>query len=151
MVKQFWTDVIWGDIDYMFIDCPPGTGDVPLTVFQSIKIDGIIIIATPQELVSMIVEKAVNMANMMKIPVLGIIENMSYVVCPDCKKRIDIFGAGKTAAVAEKFRLPMLGTVPFDAVISKAADAGDMDNARVDYLTAASDIIECGLPVVGHK
>lgn len=151
MVKQFWTDVIWGDVDYMFIDCPPGTGDVPLTVFQSIKVDGIIVVATPQELVSMIVEKAVNMANLMKIPVLGVIENMSYVVCPDCNKRIDIFGAGKTAAVAEKFRLPMLGTVPFDAAITKAADTGDMDNASVDYLVAASDIIECGLPVAAHK
>ena len=95
MVKQFWTDVIWGDVDYMFIDCPPGTGDVPLTVFQSIKIDGIVVVTTPQELVSMIVEKAVNMANMMKIPVLGIVENMSFVVCPHCNDRIDVFGTVK--------------------------------------------------------
>ena len=147
MVKQFWTDVIWGDVDYMFIDCPPGTGDVPLTVFQSVKVDGIVVVTTPQELVSMIVEKAVNMANMMKIPVLGLVENMSYAVCPDCGKRIDIFGSGKTQAVAEKFGLPLLASVPIDTRIVEAIDGGRVEELDVDYLTAAVDILESGLPV----
>ncbi len=149
MVKQFWTDVIWGDVDYMFIDCPPGTGDVPLTVFQSIKVDGIVVVATPQDLVSMIVEKAVNMANMMKIPVLGIVENMSYVVCPHCGDKINIYSApGKTgvAKVAEKFSLPMLAEVPYDAKIVGACDGGKIEDIDVDYLDAAADIIEAGLP-----
>ncbi len=148
MVKQFWTDVIWGDVDYMFIDCPPGTGDVPLTVFQSIKVDGIVVVTTPQELVSMIVEKAVNMANMMKIPVLGIVENMSYAVCPDCGKRINIFGDGKTQAVAEKFRLPLLASVPIDTRIVEAVDGGSVEKLDVDYLEPAADILESGLPIV---
>ena len=147
MVKQFWTDVVWGDVDYMLIDCPPGTGDVPLTVFQSIKVDGIIVVATPQELVSMIVEKAVNMANLMKIPVLGIVENMSYVLCPHCGERIDVFGKGKTAAVAQKFGLPMLASVPFDSKIAEHVDAGRIEELDVDYVRAAVDIIESGLPV----
>lgn len=147
MVKQFWTDVIWGDVDYMFIDCPPGTGDVPLTVFQSIKVDGIIVVTTPQELVSMIVEKAVNMANMMKVPVLGIVENMSYVVCPDCGKRINVFGESKTAKTAEKFGLPLLAEIPYDAQIVSACDSGNAESIKVDYLDAAADIIESGLPV----
>lgn len=148
MVKQFWTDVIWGDVDYMFIDCPPGTGDVPLTVFQSIKVDGIVVVTTPQELVSMIVEKAVNMANMMKIPVLGIVENMSYAVCPDCGKRIDIFGTGKTSEVVKKFGLPLLAEVPLDTRIVEAIDGGNVEKLDVDYLAAACDILESGLPVV---
>lgn len=151
MVKQFWTDVIWGDVDYMFVDCPPGTGDVPLTVFQSLKVDGIIVVTTPQELVSMIVEKAVNMANMMKIPVLGIVENMSYVACPDCGKRIRMFGEGKTAKTAEKFGLPLLAEIPYDANIVGSCDAGDAENIKVDYLDAAADILESGLPVNTHE
>ncbi|MCH5155329.1 MAG: Mrp/NBP35 family ATP-binding protein [Clostridiales bacterium] len=150
MVKQFWTDVIWGDVDYMFIDCPPGTGDVPLTVFQSIKIDGIVVVTTPQSLVSMIVEKAVNMANMMKIPVLGIVENMSYVVCPDCGKRIDVFGNGKAVGdVAQKFGLPVLAEIPYDARLVEAADGGKMDD-EFDYIAPAADILESGLPVKAH-
>lgn len=148
MVKQFWTDVIWGDIDYMFVDCPPGTGDVPLTVFQSIKVDGIVVVTTPQELVSMIVEKAVNMANMMKIPVLGIVENMSYAVCPDCGKRINVFGNGKAVeAVAQKFGLPLLAEIPYDAKIVRAADGGKIEELSVGYVDGAIDILESGLPV----
>lgn len=148
MVKQFWTDVIWGGVDYMFVDCPPGTGDVPLTVFQSIKVDGIVVVATPQELVSMIVEKAVNMANMMKIPILGIVENMSYVVCPHCGERIDVYGSGKSVgAVAKKFGIPLLAEVPHDIRIVQAADSGKIEDLQVDYLAAAADILESGLPV----
>lgn len=151
MVKQFWTDVIWGDVDYMFIDCPPGTGDVPLTVFQSIKIDGIVVVTTPQELVSMIVEKAVNMANLMKIPVLGIVENMSYVVCPDCNKRINVFGDGKAVgAVAQKFGLPVLAEIPYDAKVVSAADGGRFDTEVIEYIEPAADILESGLPVSKH-
>lgn len=151
MVKQFWTDVIWGDVDYMFIDCPPGTGDVPLTVFQSIKVDGIVVVATPQELVSMIVEKAVNMANMMKIPVLGIVQNMSYVVCPHCSERIDVFGSGKAVgAIAEKFGLPILAEIPYDSAIVAAADGGKLGSLDVDYAIGAADILESGLPTETH-
>ncbi|MDE7463753.1 MAG: Mrp/NBP35 family ATP-binding protein [Clostridiales bacterium] len=151
MVKQFWTDVIWGDVDYMFVDCPPGTGDVPLTVFQSIKVDGIIVVTTPQELVSMIVEKAVNMANLMHVPVLGLVENMSYVLCPDCGKKLDLFGSGKTAEIAKKYRLPLLASIPYDASIVKASDSGKLDDLKVDYADAAADIIESGLPVAERK
>lgn len=147
IVKQFWTDVIWGDVDYLLIDCPPGTGDVPLTVFQSIKVDGIVIVASPQELVSMIVEKAVNMAGMMKVPMLGIVENMSYALCPHCGERIDIFGSGKIEAVAQKFGLPILASIPFDGKIAEHADCGKIEKLDVDYLHAAADIIESGLPV----
>lgn len=148
MVKQFWTDVIWGDVDYMFVDCPPGTGDVPLTVFQSIKVDGIIVVSTPQELVSMIVEKAVNMANMMKIPVLGLAVNMSYVVCPHCGVRIDVYGTGNAVqAIASKFGLPVLAEIPFDGAISAAADGGRTEDADLSCVAPAADILESGLPV----
>lgn len=148
MVKQFWTDVVWGDVDYMFVDCPPGTGDVPLTVFQSIKVDGIVIVATPQELVAMIVEKAVNMANMMKIPILGMVENMSYFVCPHCGERIDIYGSEKSAkSVSQKFGIPLLAEIPHDARIVQAADSGNIEELDVNYLAAAADILESGLPV----
>ena len=151
MVKQFWTDVIWGDVDYMFIDCPPGTGDVPLTVFQSIKVDGIVVVTTPQSLVAMIVEKAVNMANMMKIPVLGIVQNMSYVVCPDCNKRINVFGSvSAVGEVAQKFGLPLLAEIPYDARLAAAADGGKMDVEQFDYILSAADILESGLPIIGH-
>ena len=113
-VKQFWTDVAWGEVDYMFVDMPPGTGDVPLTVFQSLPVDGIIVVTSPQELVGMIVEKAVNMAKMMNIPVLGIVENMSWVACPDCGKKIFPFGESKTAAVALEHGIPLLAQLPLD-------------------------------------
>lgn len=148
MVKQFWTDVIWGDVDYMFIDCPPGTGDVPLTVFQSIKVDGIVVVATPQALVSMIVEKAVSMANMMKIPVLGIVENMSYIVCPDCGKRINALGDGSAIrAAAEKFGLPLLAEVPYDERVVVAADGGKMGETSIEYIMPVADLLERSLPV----
>ena len=123
-VKQFWTDVIWNDVDYMFVDMPPGTGDVPLTVFQSIPVDGIIIVTSPQDLVSMIVQKAVKMAGMMNIPVLGIVENMSYAVCPDCGKKIMIYGESHTADIAETYHIPLLAQLPFDPALAKCCDLG---------------------------
>ncbi len=143
MVKQFWTDVIWDDVDYMFVDMPPGTGDVPLTVFQSIKLDGIIIVTSPQDLVSMIVEKAVKMANKMNIRIYGVVENMSYIVCPDCGKEIDIFGSGKVDKVARDFSLKVLGKIPMDKSIATAVDMGDVESidARA-YLAPALDAIE---------
>lgn len=141
MVKQFWTEVNWGEVDFMFVDMPPGTGDVPLTVFQSIKVDGIIVVTSPQELVSMIVEKAVKMANMMKIKVLGIVENMSYVVCPDCGKKIEIFGSGKTEEVAKRFGIDVLAKLPFDAKIASAVDKGEVENLNISYLDKAVEKI----------
>lgn len=138
MVKQFWTDVIWGDVDYMFVDMPPGTGDVPLTVFQSIKLDGIIIVTSPQELVSMIVEKAVKMANKMNIKIYGVVENMSYIKCPDCGKEIDVFGTSKVDEVATDFDLKVLGRLPIDSAIAKAVDAGNIESLTdINYLDAA--------------
>ena len=142
-VKQFWTDTIWNDIDYMFIDCPPGTGDVPLTVFQSIPIDGIVIVSSPQELVSMIVEKAANMAKMMEIPVYGIVENMSYVKCPDCGKEIKVFGESHIEEIAEKFGYDLLGRIPMDPKISALVDRGMIELMENDYMdNAAQRIIE---------
>ena len=123
-VKQFWTDVIWGDVDCMFIDMPPGTGDVPLTVFQSVPVDGVIIVASPQELVSMIVEKAVNMAGMMNIPVLGLVENMSYIVCPDCGKEIHAFGESHLDEIARKHQITLTARLPIDPKLAAACDAG---------------------------
>ena len=142
MVKQFWTDVVWNDIDYMFIDMPPGTGDVPLTVFQSLPVDGIVIVTTPQELVSMIVSKAANMADMMKIPVLGVVENMSYVVCPDCGKKIYVFGEGKANEVAADFGYEVLGDVPMDQKLASLCDNGIIELMENGYLDAACDKIE---------
>ena len=124
IVKQFWTDVIWGDVDYMFIDMPPGTGDVPLTVFQSIPVDGIVIVASPQELVGMIVEKAVNMASMMNIPVLALIENMSYIICPDCGKEIHVFGESRIETIAEKHGISTVAKLPIDPKLAAACDKG---------------------------
>ena len=121
-VKQFWTDVIWHDEDVLFIDMPPGTGDVALTVFQTIKLDGLIIVTSPQELVSMIVEKAVNMAKLMDIPVLGLVENFSYILCPDCGKQIPLFGESHVEEVAEHFGLPILGKLPLDPRLASACD-----------------------------
>lgn len=123
-VTQFWTDVIWGDIDYMFIDMPPGTGDVPLTVFQSIPVDGIIIVTSPQELVSMIVAKAVNMAKMMNIPIIGLVENMSYTKCPDCGKEIKLFGEGHIEEIAETYGVETTSKLPIDHKIAAACDKG---------------------------
>lgn len=128
MVKQFWTDVIWGDTDYMFIDMPPGTGDVPLTVFQSIPVDGIIVVTSPQELVSMIVEKAVNMAKAMSIPILGIVENMSYFKCDECGKEHEIFGKSHIDNVAGNFAIDLVCRLPIDPKIAEMSDKGQGDN-----------------------
>ena len=125
-VKQFWTDVVWGDIDYMFVDMPPGTGDVALTVFQSLPVDGIIIVTSPQELVSMIVSKAVNMARQMNIPIIGIVENMSYIKCPDCGKEIKMFGESRIEETAAEFGLPVLGRLPLDPKVAAAYDDGEI-------------------------
>ena len=127
-VMQFWTDVIWKDVDLLFIDMPPGTGDVPLTVFQSIPISGIVIVTTPQDLVKMVVEKAVNMANIMHVPVLGLVENMSYLSCPDCGKKIEVFGASKAKAIAAEYAIPAVARMPLDPNISKLADAGRIED-----------------------
>ena len=141
-VKQFWTDVIWQDVDYMFVDMPPGTGDVPLTVFQSIPLSGIIIVTSPQELVSMIVSKAVTMAQMMNVPILGIVENMSYVKCPDCGKEIRVFGESHVEEVAEKYGLQVLGRIPMDPDLAKNCDAGLAELYTGDWLEAAADAAE---------
>ncbi|MBE7078373.1 MAG: Mrp/NBP35 family ATP-binding protein [Clostridiales bacterium] len=127
-VMQFWTDVIWKDVDLLFIDMPPGTGDVPLTVFQSIPISGIVIVTTPQDLVKMVVEKAVNMANIMHVPVLGLVENMSYLSCPDCGKKIEVFGASKAKAIAAEYAIPAVARMPLDPNISNLADAGRIED-----------------------
>ena len=133
-VMQFWTDVIWRDVDILFIDMPPGTGDVPLTVFQSIPLAGIVIVTTPQDLVKMVVEKAVNMANMMNVPVLGLVENMSYLTCPDCGKKIEIFGESKAKSIAAEYGIPAIARMPLDATISKLADAGRIEDYETDAL-----------------
>ena len=140
-VKQFWTDVIWDDVDYMFVDMPPGTGDVPLTVFQSLPIDGIIVVTSPQELVSMIVGKAVKMAEMMDIPILGIVENMSYLKCPDCGKKISVFGESKIDETAKQYGLDVLGRIPIDPSIAQKCDEGNVEKIGADYLNAAFDAV----------
>jgi len=141
-VKQFWTDVIWEDVDYMFVDMPPGTGDVPLTVFQSLPVDGIIIVTSPQDLVSMIVSKAVKMANMMHIPVLGFVENYSYLQCPDCGKKINVFGKSHLDDVAAKFGLPILARLPIDPKVAESYDNGLMETVDTELLKDAIDIIK---------
>ncbi|MBR5311414.1 MAG: Mrp/NBP35 family ATP-binding protein [Clostridia bacterium] len=140
-VKQFWTDVVWGDVDYMFIDMPPGTGDVPLTVFQSIKLDGIVIVTTPQDLVSMIVGKAVNMANLMNIPVIGLVENMSYVKCPDCGRELHVFGKSKAEEVCAKYDIPLLARMPIDERLASLIDHGVIELMENDYLEGAADAV----------
>lgn len=141
-VKQFWQEVIWSDVDCMFVDMPPGTGDVPLTVFQAIPVDGIVVVTSPQELVSMIVAKAVKMAQMMDIPVIGIVENMSYVECPGCKERIEVFGKSHVDEVAAQYHLPVLGKIPMTPEIAAASDAGDIENLEGDWLDGAVSAIE---------
>lgn len=133
-VKQFWTDVIWGDVDYMFVDMPPGTGDVPLTVFQSLPVDGVIVVTSPQDLVSMIVTKAVNMARMMSIPVLGLVENYSYFQCPDCGSRHAIFGESHLDQVAAELEIPVLARLPIDPSLAAAFDAGKLEQVEHNYL-----------------
>ena len=141
-VKQFWTDVVWKDVDFLFVDMPPGTGDVPLTVFQSLPVDGIVVVASPQELVSMIVAKAVNMAEMMKVPMLGIVENMSYIVCPDCGKKISVFGNSHVDEVAAKHGLPVLAKCPIDPQLAALSDAGMIETYGGEYLEGAADACE---------
>ena len=141
-VKQFWQEVIWKDVDFMFVDMPPGTGDVPLTVFQTMPVDGIIVVASPQELVSLIVEKAVNMARMMNIPVLGIVENMSYAVCLDCGKKIYVFGESHVDETAERFALPVLAKCPIDPELAHQADLGVIESFESDCLDKAADTVE---------
>ncbi len=133
-VKQFWTDVIWEDVDYMFVDMPPGTGDVPLTVFQSLPVDGIVIVTSPQDLVSMIVSKAVKMANMMNIPVLGFVENYSYLLCPDCGKKLEVFGKSHLDTVAAEFELPVLARLPINPSVAEAFDSGLMETVDTEIL-----------------
>ncbi|MBE6663101.1 MAG: Mrp/NBP35 family ATP-binding protein [Ruminococcaceae bacterium] len=141
-VKQFWTDCVWNDVDYMFVDMPPGTGDVPLTVFQSLPIDGIVVVTTPQDLVSMIVEKATKMAQMMNIPIIGIVENMSYIICPDCGKKIHIFGEEKINKVASKYGYELLGNLPMDGKLASLCDKGIIELMENDFLDKAVETIE---------
>ncbi len=141
-VKQFWTDVLWENVDYLFVDMPPGTGDVPLTVFQSLPLDGIVVVTTPQDLVSMIVGKAVKMAEMMNIPVLGIVENMSYVECPDCGKKISVFGESHVKEIAAQYDLLVLSQLPINPNLTAAVDAGKIEDFEFDYMDDAVKIIE---------
>ena len=141
-VKQFWTDVMWGDVDYMFVDMPPGTGDVPLTVFQSLPVDGIIIVTSPQELVGMIVEKAAKMAKMMNIPVLGLVENMSWIGCPDCGKKIYPFGESQTAKVALEEGIPLLAQLPIDPAIARECDTGVIELFNEDWMEPVLRAVE---------
>ncbi len=140
-VQQFWTDVIWTGVDYMFIDMPPGTGDVPLTVFQSIPLDGIIIVTTPQDLVGMIVKKAVNMAQMMNVPILGVVENMSYIKCPDCGRKISVFGESGVDAFALENGISAVAKLPIDRELTKAADNGTLESFENNYLSDFFDKI----------
>lgn len=141
-VKQFWTDVNWKDVDYMFVDMPPGTGDVPLTVFQSLPISGIIVVSSPQQLVSVIVQKALKMAKTMNIPVLGLIENMSYVKCPDCDKEIKIYGESNIEEVAAQFEVPLLGKIPIEQNISSAVDSGNIEDLDIPYVDKACEAVQ---------
>ena len=141
-VKQFWGETLWQDIEYMFVDMPPGTGDVPLTVFQSLPVDGIIIVTSPQELVSMIVAKAVNMAKKMNVPILGIVENMSYLTCPDCGKKISVFGESHLEEVAKEYGIPVLAQIPIRPEIARAVDEGTVEYIDADFLDHAADVVE---------
>ena len=142
VVKQFWTDVIWDDLDFLFVDMPPGTGDVPLTVFQSIPVDGIVVVASPQELVGMIVEKAVKMARMMNIPIIGLVENMSYVECPDCGRRIELFGKSHIDETAARYNLPLLAKIPINPALASNCDNGVIELFEGGWMDAAADAIE---------
>ena len=141
-VKQFWTETLWKDVDYMFVDMPPGTGDVPLTVFQSLPVDGIIIVTSPQELVGMIVAKAVNMAKKMDVPILGIVENMSYLECPDCGKHINVFGESHTEQVAEEYGLKLLAQIPIDPKIAQMVDGGQVEYIEMPWFEEAVKAVE---------
>ena len=141
-VLQFWTDVIWDEVDYMFVDMPPGTGDVPLSIYQSLPLDGIVVVTTPQELVSMIVKKAVVMAEKLHIPVLGVVENMSYVLCPDCGKKIEIFGKSRVQDFASELGVKAVARIPFDASLTKCADNGLIELYEGDYVDELFKAIE---------
>ena len=141
-VKQFWSEVVWNEVDYMFVDMPPGTGDVPLTVFQSLPLDGIIIVSSPQELVSMIVEKAVNMASLMDIPVLGLVENYSYIVCPDCGKVIRPYGESKIEELAKSYGTDVLAKLPIDMDLASQCDKGVIELFEGEYMERCADILE---------
>jgi Mrp family chromosome partitioning ATPase len=140
-VTQFWSEVVWGDVEYMLVDMPPGTGDVPLTVFQSLPVDGIIVVASPQEQVGMIVEKSIGMAELMHVPVLALVENMSYYRCPDCGKPHEIFGPSRVASVAAKYHIDTFAKLPIDPALAKAVDAGDIESTRVDELQPIVDML----------
>ena len=142
VVKQFWNETVWGDVDYLFVDMPPGTGDVPLTVFQSLPVNGIIIVTSPQELVSMIVEKAVNMAKKMNVPILGLVENMSYLECPDCGKKIAVFGESRIEEVAKEYGIPVLAQIPIRPEIAKSVDEGTVEYVKADFLDQAVKAVE---------
>ena len=141
VVKQFWNEVIWGDLDYLLVDMPPGTGDVPLTVFQSLPVDGVIIVTSPQELVEMIVKKAYNMAKMMNIPVLGLVENMSYALCPDCGKRIELFGKSRIAQEAAELHLPVLAQLPFNSKAAQLCDEGNIEAVENPLMADAASAV----------
>ena len=141
VVQQFWSDVLWDDVDYMFVDMPPGTGDVALNVFQSLPVDGVIIVASPQELVSMVVQKAVKMAQMMNIPIVGLVENMSYVQCPDCGKKLYIFGEGKTEEAAKEYHIPLLAKMPIDPALAKLVDDGCIEQLEGHWLDGVVEAI----------
>ncbi len=141
VLKQFWSEVVWGNVDYMFVDMPPGTGDVPLTVFQSLPVDGIIVVTTPQDLVSMIVGKAVGMARLMNVPILGMIENMSYVTCPHCGEPIYLFGQGRAEAIAEREGVPLIARIPMDPALTAACDNGQAEYAECAFLDGLADIL----------
>ena len=147
LIHQFWSEVFWADVDYMFIDMPPGTGDVPLTVFQSLPVDGIIVVSTPQDLVSMIVEKAVKMANLMNVPVLGLIENMSYVKCPDCGREIPMFGKSHADEISERLGVPLLARLPVDPAFASLCDRGSIELYENEEVDKVADRIEEFLPV----
>lgn len=142
VIEQFWTDVRWGELDYLFVDMPPGTGDVALTVFQSLPIDGIVIVSTPQDLVKMIVNKALNMAKMMHVPVLGLVENMSYYECPDCKRKIEIFGKSSIDETATELNIPVLAKLPINPDINRLVDEGKIENAECDELNDFIDALK---------
>lgn len=141
-VKQFWNETVWGDVDYLFVDMPPGTGDVPLTVFQSLPVDGVVIVTSPQELVQMIVKKAYNMADMMNVPVLGVVENYSYLACPDCGKEIKLFGESHIDEIADMMAIPVLGKVPLDPQFAQYADEERFDEFENTYLDKAVEVLK---------
>lgn len=142
VVTQFWTDVMWGELDYLFVDMPPGTGDVPLTVFQSLPVDGVVIVTSPQDLVSMIVKKAYHMAKDMDIPVLGIVENFSYLKCPDCGRKIEVFGKSRIGEIAKELDIPVLGRIPIDPKLTEAVDGEAFDQVKNVYLDDAAKVLE---------